>query len=538
MTSAGDNVPTPLNLSLGINVSAGELVAFYVTLVTTTAINYTNGTTTGVLFTSDANMEFYEGAGLSYPFTSNFNPRIWNGNINYTPSSGGVSTTIDFTCADLGSNQIEVTVTDDSGNVATCIATVNVNDITAPIITCGPSSNIVGSTTDNPALAIIDNSTVSATMTVTDDVSIVDLDVVLDIDHTWTGDMQITLESPAGTQVLIFNGASDGCSADDIITTLDDESANPLDCDPGGNGNAFPLPDYVPSNALSAFDGEGTMGDWILSIEDTAGGDQGTLNSWSLVYTSVNTMGNVIIELDENGMATIDPFDIINSAFDACGITISAVDITDVDCDDIGTTLVVTVFVSDSSGNIASCQAMVDVVDLLPPVVTCPPDQTVDPGPGNLFWVIEDYFGTGAATATDNCTDPLTIFSQDPAPGTLLPDGVYTVTMSSTDEYGNVGSCTFELTVESILGVEDNKLDNAIVIYPNPARDIVIFANTSGILLNQAVIYDVNGRQITTIDLSDMQQEKTVDVSNLSSGVYMVQFQSDDASTVKRLVKE
>jgi len=35
-----------------------------------------------------------------------------------------------------------------------------------------------------------------------------------------------------------------------------------------------------------------------------------------------------------------------------------------------------------------------------------------------------------------------------------------------------------------------------------------------------------------------MQQEKTVDVSNLSSGVYMVQFQSDDASTVKRLVKE
>ena len=110
--------------------------------------------------------------------------------------------------------------------------------------------------------------------------------------------------------------------------------------------------------------------------------------------------------------------------------------------------------------------------------------------------------------------------------------------MSSTDESGNVGSCTFELTVESILGVEDNKLDNAIVIYPNPAQDIVIFANTSGILLNQAVIYDVNGRQISTIDLSDMQQEKTVDVSNLSSGVYMVQFQSDDASTVKRLVKE
>ena len=33
------------------------------------------------------------------------------------------------------------------------------------------------------------------------------------------------------------------------------------------------------SNALSAFDGESTLGDWILSIEDTAGGDQGTINT-------------------------------------------------------------------------------------------------------------------------------------------------------------------------------------------------------------------------------------------------------------------
>ena len=44
------------------------------------------------------------------------------------------------------------------------------------------------------------------------------------------------------------------------------------------------------------------------------------------------------------------------------------------------------------------------------------------------------------------------LLSQDPAAGTLLPDGVYTVTMTAEDEYGNIGTCTFELTVESVLG--------------------------------------------------------------------------------------
>ena len=116
-------------------------------------------------------------------------------------------------------------------------------------------------------------------MTVTDDYTMTDLNVDLDITHSWTSDMQITLESPAGTQVLIFDGGNDGCSADDLITTLDDESANALDCDPGANGDAFPLADYVPSNALAAFDGESSMGDWILSVEDTATGDPGVINS-------------------------------------------------------------------------------------------------------------------------------------------------------------------------------------------------------------------------------------------------------------------
>ena len=87
--SNGPNVATPLPCGLNVTVNAGDFQAFYVTVTNGTSINYTNGTTTGALFTSNADMEFYEGSGLAYPFTANFNPRVWNGDINYTLGSTG-----------------------------------------------------------------------------------------------------------------------------------------------------------------------------------------------------------------------------------------------------------------------------------------------------------------------------------------------------------------------------------------------------------------------------------------------------------------
>jgi hypothetical protein len=181
---------------------------------------------------------------------------------------------------------------------------------------------------------------------------------------------------------------------------------------------------------------------------------------------------------------------------------------------------------------------MITVVDLLGPEVTCPSDQTVDPGPGNLFYILPDYWATGEATAVDNCTDPVVVTYMNPPAGTPLSDGVYTIEVIAEDEYGNVTICSFELTVESILGVNDNALNTAISMYPNPAQEYVTIANGSNIQLDNAMIYDVNGKLISTIDLHNMGSEKVIDVSYLASGVYMVQITSDTSSVMKRLLKE
>ena len=304
--------------------------------------------------------------------------------------------------------------------------------------------------------------------------------------------------------------------------------------DPAGgltqSGNSGPI-NVAPGDVFGfrSQSDDGLFGACTTTISNFLPGFTGQFEPANWTETLVNSDGSAtFIEIPAGPLS-----------FDNCGITILAVDINEFTCDDIANSpFTVTVFGSDSSLNTAACQSEVTVVDALAPEVTCPGDETVDPGPGNLFYVLPDYWAEGAATATDNCTDTLTTFTQDPAPGTELPDGVYTITLCSEDEYGNVGCCTFELTVESILGNDDNALSAAISMFPNPARDMVNFVNGSNIALETAKIFDMNGKLINTIDLRNMQTQMSVDVSYLASGVYMVQITGERSSTMKRLIKE
>ena len=79
----GFGVATLLPICVDLYVAPGATQSFYVTHSDANIMAYTNGTATGSLYTSNADLEFYEGSGHAYPFLSNFNPRVWNGNINY-----------------------------------------------------------------------------------------------------------------------------------------------------------------------------------------------------------------------------------------------------------------------------------------------------------------------------------------------------------------------------------------------------------------------------------------------------------------------
>lgn len=546
ITSAGDGLPTPLNLDLGVTVAAGERVAFYVTTLNG-GMNYTNGSTTGALFASDANLEFYEGRGMGYPFSGGFEPRVFNGNILYTTGGGS---TLDFTCADLGENLIEVTVTDDSGNTSTCMAIVNVIDNIAPVITCGVS-NVTSELTDFED-ATIPSGWTTEIISGSADWMFGSGDMptggdfptnaaIFDDDAAGSGDVNVaSLLSPvydlsaAVTASISFDYAIQEFAGDGFLEVEVYDGAAwqqilfvDVDTDPTNSG-ALDMSAYMNADfqVRFTFDDEGAWG-WGAGVDN-----------FQIDFEGVNT-GNVVeVELGPDGTTTLDPYGLVSNIDEACGIDSIAIDVTTVTCADIGTPVMVTVFVSDTSGNLASCVAEVHVVDNLAPVLTCPADQTVDPGAGNLYYIVPDYFATGEAIADDNCTDPVTVTTQDPAPGTELPDGVYTVSLTATDEYGNTSSCDFELTVESVLGVDQNTMDAGIALYPNPASSVVNLVNKTNIALEQMMIYDVNGKLVNQIDLRTMQGEQSVDISSMASGVYMVQIIGEKGSTVKRLIKK
>lgn len=126
-----------------------------------------------------------------------------------------------------------------------------------------------------------------------------------------------------------------------------------------------------------------------------------------------------------------------------CGVSTSAWnEYAEFCCDDIGNEVMVSLRVTDASGNSNTCMVIVNVQDKLDPVITCPPNITVDCGTD-----ITDLDITGMATATDNCGDPEVTMNDS---GSLNDCGVGTIfrRFTATDAGGRSVNCTQRITVE------------------------------------------------------------------------------------------
>lgn len=88
ITSAGNNLPTPLPINFSVTIPAGQTYSFYVTNDFGGGTSYTDGVAVGGFWASDANLTVYEGVGKSYPFGLTFNVRNFNGTIHYTTGGG------------------------------------------------------------------------------------------------------------------------------------------------------------------------------------------------------------------------------------------------------------------------------------------------------------------------------------------------------------------------------------------------------------------------------------------------------------------
>ena len=105
---------------------------------------------------------------------------------------------------------------------------------------------------------------------------VLDVNLQLNITHTYDADLEVYLESTSGRRVELFTGV--GGSGDNFNnTTLDDEAITSITA-----GSAPFSGSYRPMGSLADFDLQDPNGLWTLEVYDRAGGDSGTLWSWSI----------------------------------------------------------------------------------------------------------------------------------------------------------------------------------------------------------------------------------------------------------------
>ncbi len=114
--------------------------------------------------------------------------------------------------------------------------------------------------TASPNVAIPDKGQVQSKISIPDNVTVDQLSVDLNIKHTWSGDLKVSVTSPSGKTAVLQDRK--GGSADDITGSFD---------------------------LSEAFKGESAKGDWTITVEDKAARDTGTLNNWSLNISAKET---------------------------------------------------------------------------------------------------------------------------------------------------------------------------------------------------------------------------------------------------------
>ena len=149
---------------------------------------------------------------------------------------------------------------------------------------------------------------------------------------------------------------------------------------------------------------------------------------------------DITVELEASGTTTITSDMVNNGSTDNCSQVTFEIDNNTFTCSDIGTQTV-TMTVTDDSGNTASCNSTVTVVDQIAPSAVCQ-DITIEIDVTGTATITPDMVNNGSS---DNCSN-LTI-EVTPSTFTSSDIGQNQVTLTVVDDSGNSSNCSATVTV-------------------------------------------------------------------------------------------
>ncbi|MCB9234639.1 MAG: HYR domain-containing protein [Bacteroidia bacterium] len=344
----------------------------------------------------------------------------------------------------IGSTTNTFTVTDASGNTASCSFDINVVGV-PPAIVC-PADITVNTTagqcdgvatytatdpvgipastityTINPGSTFpLGSTSVTATATNSVGSSSCTFNVTVE-DHeapvALCQDVTVQLDASGNgstTAVAVDNGSSDACGIQSLVL-----SATSFNC---GNVGANPV-------TLTVTDNNGNVSTCSanVQVEDNV--------------APVALCQDVTVQLDASGNGSTTAVAVDNGSNDACGIASLSLSQTGFNCGNVGSNPV-TLTVTDNNGNISTCSANVQVEDNVAPVALCQ-DVTVQlDASGN---------GSTTAVAVDNGSNDacgIASLSLSQTGFNCGNVGSNPVTLTVTDNNGNISTCSANVQVE------------------------------------------------------------------------------------------
>jgi gliding motility-associated-like protein len=397
----------------------------------------------------------------------------------------------------LGTTTVTWTVTDGSGNTASCNQTVTVTDIINPSIIC-PSTVTVNAdpglctagsvnlntplTGDNcSVLSVVNNApnpfplgTTIVTWTVTDgsgNTSSCNQTVIVN------DTQNPTINCPATVSVTA-NAGSCGATEVNLGTPVTNDN-----CSVSTITNNAPLTFLLGTTTVTwtVTDGSGNTATCTQLV--TVTDDEVPV----IVGCPSNiTVSNAPGECESQASWTVPTYT------DNCGAVMSFSHEPNSDFFPVGTTTV-TYTVTDGSGNQSFCTFTVTVNDTENPVITCP-SQIETCNPVVTF---------NAPTVSDNCGVDMTSLTLSGLPsGSTFPVDTTTNTFEITDIHGNVSTCSFD-----------------IIVFPVPAITLISEDVTCNGLNNGSIDATITvGTAPYAYDWSN--NEATEDITGLAPGTY------------------
>ncbi|MDT8411678.1 MAG: HYR domain-containing protein [Vicingaceae bacterium] len=177
-----------------------------------------------------------------------------------------------------------------------------------------------------------------------------------------------------------------------------------------------------------------------------------------------------------------------------------------------------------------TCSFNVTVIDTTLPIITCPSNVTTC-----------DSVVTGISpTTSDNCGNETVAYllsgattgsGNGDASGTIFNVGITNVQYTVTDTSGNVEICSFDVEVQSCVGVNENSLNN-MEIYPNPTNSTVSINLKKSIINAEYMLTSIEGKVVQQDRFSGTQL--IIDLHNEPKGVYFLKIENK----VMKLIKE